>query len=82
MSLYTLKGNVIFEEDMKKVLDWAAVIWLALVAIVLFGGTIGGIHDNIQFRDWFSVTMWALLGPAGFALSLSGAVRLGIRLSI
>jgi hypothetical protein len=66
---------------MKKVLGWAAVIWLVLAAIVLVGGTVAGIHDNIQFKDRFSVTMWALLGPVGFALSVSGAVRLGIRLS-
>jgi hypothetical protein len=66
---------------MKKILGWAAVIWLVLAAIVLVGGTAAGIHDNIQFKDWLSVRMWAVFGPVGFALSMSGAVRLGIRLS-
>lgn len=66
---------------MKQWLGWAAVVWLVLIAIALLVGTAGGIHDNIQFKDWFSVTMWAIFGPTGFSLAIVGAIRLAIKLS-
>jgi hypothetical protein len=66
---------------MKQWLGWSAVVWLVLIAIALIVGTAGGIHDNIQFKDWFSVTMWAVCGPIGFSLAIVGAIRLAIKLS-
>jgi hypothetical protein len=60
----------------RKYFTIAAIIWLVLAAVVLFGGTIGGICDNIGFKDWFSVKMWAIFGPVGFALSFAGVVML------
>lgn len=52
-----------------RIAHWAAIIWLFMVTVGLMTGTVGGIHDNIQFKDWFSVTMWAVCGPIGFILS-------------
>jgi hypothetical protein len=66
---------------LRRIFGWAAVIWLAVLALGLLVGTIGGIHDNIQFRDWFSVTMWAVCGPSGLVLSGVGAVFLISRLT-
>lgn len=66
---------------MKEWLGWAAAIWLCIAAVALLTGTVGGIMDNIQFKDWFSVTMWAIFGPVGFALTSSGAARLVVRLT-
>jgi hypothetical protein len=66
---------------MKQWLGWAAVVWLVLIAIALLVGTAGGIHDNIQFKDWFSVTMWVIFGPIGFSLAIVGAIRLATKLS-
>lgn len=66
---------------MKMFFGWAAVVWLALVMLALIIGTAGGIHDNIQYKDWFSVTMWAVLGPIGFCLAGVGAVRLALKLA-
>lgn len=48
------------------IVGWAMVLWLFLVTVGLVTGTAGGIHDNIQFKDWFSVTMWAVFGTLGF----------------
>jgi hypothetical protein len=53
---------------------WTAAIVLLVAAIALLTGTVGGISDNIQFKDWFSVTMWAIFGTLGFAMSAAGAI--------
>jgi hypothetical protein len=66
---------------LKQFLGWTLVIWLIVVAFGLVLGTIGGIHDNIQFKDWFSVTMWAIFGPIGFSGAGAGAVLLAFKLS-
>ncbi|BDD79758.1 hypothetical protein [Burkholderia phage FLC9] len=66
---------------MKQWLGWSAIVWLVIVGIGLIVGTVGGIHDNIQFKDWFSVTMWAVFGPIGSSLAFVGAVGLALKLS-
>jgi len=52
-----------------RITHWAAIIWLFMVTVGLITGTAGGISDNIQFKDWFSVSMWAVCGSTGFILS-------------
>jgi hypothetical protein len=44
-----------------------AFIWTMIFLVAAATGTIGGIADNIQYKDWFSVTMWAIFGPIGIA---------------
>jgi hypothetical protein len=66
---------------MKQWLGWSAIVLLIIIGIGLIVGTVGGIHDNIQFKDWFSVTMWAVFGPTGSSLALVGAICLALKLS-
>lgn len=61
---------------MKTWLGWSAGIWLIVVAIALGAGTVGGVSDNIQYKDWFSVAMWGVFGPIGFSLAIAGAITL------
>jgi hypothetical protein len=61
---------------LKRYLQTAGLIWLIMVLVALCMGTIGGISDNIQYRDWFSVTMWAVFGPIGISASGAGIVLL------
>jgi hypothetical protein len=61
---------------MKRLLLLWAYILCLLLAVGLAAGTIGGVHDNIQFKDWFSVAMWAVFGPMGAAFFAALAFRL------
>lgn len=61
---------------MKDYLKMALAIWLAIAVVALITGTIGGVHDNIQYRDWLSVALWAVFGPAGAALAAAGFVHI------
>jgi hypothetical protein len=58
------------------IIGWASVMWLFLVTVSLITGTVGGIHDNVQFKDWFSVSMWAVFGTLGFICSAIGMFSL------
>lgn len=60
---------------LKSLADIVKVTLCFVLAAGLTVGTIGGIHGNIGYRDWLSVTLWAAFGSAGSVLFLWLFVR-------
>ena len=61
---------------MKQYFKLMFALILGFVAVGLLVGTVGGINDNIQYHDMFSVIMWAVFGVPGTCAAASGFIML------